>query len=62
MINEFDLINVISEEYRNKIAEYTNKSKWGGSVIGSVPRIRDYAIQHGCSSILDYGSGKRRGL
>ena len=60
MPNTFDLNDVISEEYRNKIAEYTNKIKWGwgGSVIGSVPRIRDYAIQHGCSSILDYGSGK----
>ena len=46
MINEFDLSNVISEEYRNKITEYTNKSRWGGAVIGSVPRIRDYAIQH----------------
>ena len=57
MINEFDLSNVVSDEYR-KLLEHETKRPWGGAVIGSVPRIYNYAIDHNCKSILDYGSGK----
>lgn len=58
MIDDFDLSKVISEEYRTLIENKTKSSPWGNAVIGSVPRIYKYALQHDCKSILDYGSGK----
>lgn len=57
MSQTFDLSRVISEDYRQLIADET-KRPWGGAVIGSVPRIYNYAKQHDCTSVLDYGSGK----
>jgi len=54
----FNLNDVISEEYRKKLEWATNDMPWGGAVLGSVPRILKYATDHGCKSILDYGSGK----
>lgn len=57
MDNGFDLSKVISEEYR-LLLENETKRPWGGAVIGSVPKIYNYAIEYDCKSILDYGSGK----
>ena len=54
----FNLSELISEEYRAMIQENTKCMPWGGEVIGSVPRIYEYALEYGCKSILDYGSGK----
>lgn len=53
----FNLERVISEDYRKLIEEET-KRPWGGAVIGSTPRIYNWAMAYDCKSILDYGSGK----
>jgi len=58
MSNTFNINDVISEEYRKKLEQVTKHMPWGGAVNSSVPKIHEYAIQHDCKSILDYGSGK----
>ena len=50
--------NLLSDEYRARLESVTKTMPWGGAVISSVPKIYNYAIQHECKSILDYGSGK----
>lgn len=58
MEEQFKITDVVSDEYRDFLVKATNEMPWGGEVAGSVPRIRQYALDHGCESILDYGSGK----
>lgn len=57
-MKEFNLSDLISEEYRNKLVWATNSMPWGGAVNGKVPKIYQYALDNDCKSILDYGSGK----
>lgn len=58
MNKQFNIADMVSDEYRNKLEWATQDMPWGGAVIGSVPRIYNYAKEHDCKSILDYGSGK----
>lgn len=58
MNKNFKIADVVSDEYRKLLEKATLEMPWGGAVIGSVPRIYNYAIDHNCKSILDYGSGK----
>jgi hypothetical protein len=57
-MDNFNLSDVISEEYRKKLEWATKEMPWGGAVIGSHPRILKWAKEYECKSILDYGSGK----
>lgn len=56
--NVFNLEDVVSVEYRNKLVWATNSMPWGGAVTGKVPKIYQHALDNDCKSILDYGSGK----
>ena len=58
MTNDFNLEDVVSNEYRKLLEKETKSMTWGGAVNGKVPKIVEYANQYDCKSILDYGSGK----
>ena len=50
--------HLISNSYRKDIELIHNDKLWGGSNTSKTKFIYEYALEHNCTSILDYGAGK----
>lgn len=58
-MEDFNISNLVSKEYQDKLTNYhkTSKVPWGGGLEGKVKFIHSYALEYNCNSILDYGAG-----
>lgn len=58
-MEDFNLENLVSSEYRNLLEEKHSKWKgmWGGHINTKIKFIYKYALEYDCKSILDYGAG-----